>query len=85
MAYISFGGSTTKEVVKKMKMFRFSLGVIRVDLETRRTWFGCAEEGYIGQRVLNVELPGRSKRERPQRGFMDEVKEDNFQGRVKWR
>lgn len=56
-----------------------------MDLETRRTWFGCAEEGYIGQRVLNVELSGRSKRERPQRGFMDEVKEDDFQGRVKWR
>lgn len=54
--------------------------MIRVDLETRRTWFGCAEEGYIGQRVVNVELPGRSKRERPQRVFMDEVKEDFFSG-----
>lgn len=31
--------------------------------------------GYIGQRVLNVELAGRRKRGRPQKRFMDIMKE----------
>lgn len=36
------------------------------------------DSGYIGQKMLNTELPGRRKRERgsPRRKFMDVVKED---------
>lgn len=32
--------------------------------------------GYIGQRMLNMKLSGRKKRERLQRRFMDVVKVD---------
>ena len=48
-------------------------------LEARLRWFRtCAEEGqwYIGGRMLEMELPGRRRRGRPKRRFMDAVKED---------
>ena len=32
--------------------------------------------GYIGRRMLRMELPGKRKRGRPKRRFMDVVKED---------
>ena len=34
------------------------------------------EEDYIGKRMLRMELPGRRKRGRPKRRYMDVVKED---------
>ena len=34
------------------------------------------DDGYIGRRMLRMELPGKSKRGRPKRRFMDVVKED---------
>lgn len=66
-----------------------------LETETRLRRFRRREEGggYTGQRVLNMELPERRKRGRPQRSFMDVVKEDmqRFGGtggcwdRVSWR
>ena len=34
------------------------------------------DDGYIGRRVLRMEMPGKRKRGRPKRRFMDVVKED---------
>ncbi|KAJ8353688.1 hypothetical protein SKAU_G00212550 [Synaphobranchus kaupii] len=34
------------------------------------------EVGYIGRRMLDMELPGKKRRGRPKRRFMDTVKED---------
>lgn len=34
------------------------------------------DSGYTGQRMLKMELPGRRKRGKPQRSFMDVVAED---------
>ena len=34
------------------------------------------DDGYIGSRMLRMELPGKRKRERPEMSFMDVVKED---------
>ena len=34
------------------------------------------DSGYIGKRMLEMELPGRRRRGRPKRRFMDVVKED---------
>lgn len=42
-------------------------------------WFGRVmkkDSGYIGQRMLEIKLPGRSRRGRPRSGFMDVVKGD---------
>lgn len=52
------------------------------------------ESGYIGQRMLNMELSGRMKRERKQRRFKDVAKQDiqragrteeDARDRVRWR
>ena len=34
------------------------------------------DDGYIGRRMLRMELPGKRKRRRHKRRFMDTVKED---------
>ena len=34
------------------------------------------EVGYIGRRMLEMELPGKRRKGRPKRRFMDAVKED---------
>ena len=47
--------------------------------KARLRWHGHVrrkDDGYIGRRMLRVELPGRRKRGRPKRRFMDVVKED---------
>ena len=52
--------------------------------EARLRWYGHlrrkddgpTDDGYIGRRMLRMELPGKSKWGRPKRRFMDVVKED---------
>ena len=53
--------------------------------EARLRWYGHVlrkDDGYIGRRVLRMELPGKRKRGRPKRRFMDVVKEDIAQVEV---
>lgn len=38
--------------------------------------WNCAEEGYAGQNMLRMKLPGRKKRGRPKGGFLDVEMED---------
>ena len=48
-------------------------------LERQDRWYGHLrrkDDGYIGRRMLRMELPGKRKRGRPKRRFMDVVKED---------
>ena len=47
--------------------------------EARLRWYGHLrrkDDGYIGRRMLRMELSGKRKRGRPKRRFMDVVKED---------
>ena len=47
--------------------------------EARLRWYGHLrrkDDGYIGRRMPRKELPGKRKRGRPKRRFMDVVKED---------
>ena len=47
--------------------------------EARLRWYGHLrrkDDGYIGRWMLRMELPGKRKRGRPKRRFMDVVKED---------
>ena len=65
--------------------------------EARLRWFGHVqrrESGYIGRRMLAMELPGRRQIGRPKRRFMDAVREDmqvvgarveDTENRVRWR
>ena len=54
--------------------------------EARLRWYGHVlrkDDGYIGRRMLKMELPGKRKRGRPKRRFMDVVKEDMAEVEVK--
>lgn len=46
--------------------------------EARLRWFGHVrrDKEYVGRRMLDKGLPGRRKRGRPKRRFMDAVKGD---------
>ena len=47
--------------------------------EARLRWYGHVQrrnEGYIGKRMLGMGIPGRRKRGRPKRRYMDVVGED---------
>ena len=47
--------------------------------EARLRWYGHLRrkyDGYIGRRMLRMELPGKKKRGRPKKRFMDVVKEN---------
>ena len=47
--------------------------------EARLRWYGHVlrkDDGYIGRKMLRMDLPGKRKRGRPKRRFMDVVKED---------
>ena len=53
--------------------------------EARLRWYGHARRkyvGYIGRRMLRIELPGKRKRGRPKWRFMDVVKEDMAEAKV---
>ena len=53
--------------------------------EARLRWYGDAlrkDDGYIGRRMLRMELPGKRKRGRPKRRFMDVVNEDMAEVKV---
>ena len=53
---------------------------------TTNIWYGHVlrkDDGYIGRRMLRMELPGKRKQGRPKRRFMDVVKEDMAEVEVK--
>lgn len=65
--------------------------------ESRLRWFGHVlrrEEEYVGKRILSMTLPGKRKRGRPKRRYMDGINEDmravglkekDALNRAKWR
>ena len=47
--------------------------------EGRLRWYGHVmrrDQEYVGRRVMEMELPGKRRRGRPKRRFLDAVKED---------
>ena len=70
-----------EEGVTELKMLRFSLGVTRMD-KTRNEYIrGTAQVGKFGEKTRESRLrwyglPGKRKRGRPKRMFMDVMKED---------
>ena len=54
--------------------------------EARLRWYGLVlrkDDGYIGRRMLSMELPGKRKRGRPKKRLMGVVKEDMAEVEVK--
>ena len=47
--------------------------------EGRLRWYGNIvrrDQEYVGRKMMEMELPGKRKRRRPKRRFLDVVKED---------
>ena len=65
--------------------------------ESRLKWYGhvlSREEEYVGKRVMVMEVPGKRRRGRPKRRWLDNIKNDlserelsgeEAQDRVQWR
>ena len=64
--------------------------------ESRFKWYGhvLREDEYVGKRVMGMEVPGKRRRGRPKRRWLDSIKndwserelsEEEAQDRVKWR
>ena len=74
------------EVTRKEKIRNeYITGTIKVKqlgIKMRKSklrWYGHVmrrDQEYIGRKMMEMELPGKRKRERPKRRFLDVVKED---------
>ena len=65
--------------------------------ESRLRWYGDVlrrEEGYVGKRVMGMEVPGKRRRGRPKKRWLDSIKNDlserelsgeDAKDRAKWR
>ena len=64
--------------------------------ESRLKWYGHVlrrEDEYVGKRVMGMEVPGKRRRGRPKRRWLDNIKNDlsqrelsgEAQDRVQWR
>ena len=79
---------------------RGRLGVVNIGVRCRKArlrWYGHVkrrEETYVGQRMLNLEPPGRRRRGRPKHRWMDNIRadmlsvgarEDDVEDRATWK
>ena len=64
-----------EDIREKMNVNRIGLKL----REARLRWYGHVkrrEVEYVGRKVMDLECPGKRKRGRPKRRFMDGIKED---------
>ena len=97
---LRFAMEVTKNDKIRNEYIRGTIKVERLGMKTREDrlrWYGHVmkrEQQYVGRRVMEMELPGKRKRGRPKRRFLDVVKEDmrelgarkkNIENRRLWR
>ena len=74
-------GVTRKDKIRN-EYIRGTVKVKQLEMkmsEDRLRWYEHVmrrDQKYVGRRVMEMELPGKRKRGRPKRRFMDVVKED---------
>ena len=100
MKMLRFAMGVTKKDKIRNEYTRSTVKVEQLGMKMRKSrlrWYGhvmTRDQEYVGRRVMEIELPGKSKRWRPKRRFLDVVKEDmgkfgaremNIKNRTLWR
>ena len=81
MKMLRFAMRLTKKEKMKNEYIRSTVKVERLGMkmrEGRLRWYEHVmrrDQEYVGRRVMEMELPGKRKRGRPKRRFLDVVKE----------
>ena len=79
---LRFAMGVTKKDKIRNEYIRSTVKVERLGMkmrEGRLRWYGHVmrrDQEYVGKRMMEMELPGKRKRGRPKRRFLDVVKED---------
>ena len=74
-------GVTRKDKIRN-KHIRSTIKVEQLGMKTREArlrWYGhvmSRDQEYVGRKMMEMELPGKKRRGRPKRRFLDAVKED---------
>ena len=82
-------GVTRKDKIRN-EHIRSTVNVKRLGMkmrEGRLRWYGHVmrrDQEYVGRKMTEMELPGKRKRGRPKRRFLDLVKEDMGKLQRKW-
>ena len=82
MKMLRFAMGVTKKDKIRNKYIRGTIKVERLGMKMREgglRWYGHVmrkDQEYVGRRVMEMELPGKRKRGRPKRRFLDIMKED---------
>ena len=82
MKMLRFAMGVTRKDKIRNEYIRSTVKVERLRMkmrEGRLRWYGHVmrrDQGYVGRKMREMELPGKRKRGRPKRRFLDVVKED---------
>ena len=81
MKMLRFAMGVTRKDKIRNKYIRGTVKVERLGMKMKEglRWYGHVmkrDQEYVGKKIIEMELPGKRKRERPKRRFLDVVKED---------
>ena len=82
MKMLTFAMGVTRKDKIRNEYIRGTFKVEQLGMKMREgglRWYGHVmrkNQEYVGRRVMEMELPGKRKRGRPKRRFLDVVKED---------
>ena len=82
MKMLRFAMGVTRKDKIRNQYIRGTVKVERLGMklrEGRLRWYGHVmrkDQEYVGRKMMEMELPGKRKRGRPKRRFLDVVKED---------
>ena len=82
MKMLRFAMGVTRKVKIRNEYIRSTVKVERLGMkmrEGRLRWYGHVmgrDQEYVGRKIMEMELPGKRRRGRPKRRFLDVVKED---------
>ena len=82
MKVLRFAMGVTRKEKFRNEYIRGTVKVKRLGMKMRKgrlRWYGHVmrrDQEYVGRKMIEIELPGKRKRGKPKRRFLDVVKED---------